>query len=53
MSYFWPKKGLVGPNLQKKKKILINIVLLRYYQYVHLMVIPIAALILLYQANNY
>ena len=20
MSYFWPKKGLVGPNLQKKKK---------------------------------
>ena len=19
MSYFWPKKGLVGPNLQKKK----------------------------------
>ena len=29
MSYFWPKKGLVGPNLQKKQIILIYIVLLK------------------------
>ena len=28
MSFFWPKKGLVGPNLQKKQIILIYIVLL-------------------------
>ena len=24
MSYFWPKKGLVGPNLQKTRRMIEN-----------------------------